>query len=79
MKKQDKDFILKYKKNIITAGKYDYTSVVPHYALSRLQEIYNEETNSNLNENLSCSRCVLNLLKLFYQKIYINIENERTK
>lgn len=72
MKKEDKAFIMKYKKNIITAGKHDYTSVVPHYALSRLQEIYNEETNSNLNENLSCSACVLRLLKLIYKKIYVN-------
>lgn len=70
MTKEEKRIIEKYEKNIITAGKYNYVSMMPRYVLEKLQEIYNAELGTNVKENFSCGTCVLNFLKKFYLKIY---------
>lgn len=73
MTKQDKSLILKYEKNIVTAGKADYTRMMPTYALEQLQEIYNREMKTDLRTNFTCGHCVLTFLKNFYKNIYVNL------
>ena len=50
-----------------TAYKYQYARAVPLTDMKKLVELYENQTNTKLNNNFNCSVCQLNTLKKMYE------------
>ena len=61
------ELVKKYYNNMETAFKYQYARAVPLTDMKKLVELYENQTNTKLNNNFNCSVCQLNTLKKMYE------------
>ena len=63
MKAYNKNKLKPYENNLRTALEQDYSRNLPTAALNMMEQIMFEEAGWTQKTNLSCSHCVLRLLK----------------
>lgn len=64
MKVQNRNKLRPYESNLRTAYYNDYSRNLPTSVLNMMEQIaYDEIPNWNIRTNMSCSHCVLRLLK----------------
>lgn len=63
MKQNNKKLFDKYKDNLTTAYRADYSRNLPNYVVEQLAAAYEDETGYHISVNTSCGHCVLDLLK----------------
>lgn len=69
MKEENKKYLEKFRDDLVTALFYDYSRQIPRQDLIEFERIEYEESGKVQNNNLTCSYCVLRLIKRL-AKIY---------
>ena len=75
MKASNKSKLKPYETNLRTALEQDYSRNLPTAALNMMEQIMFEEAGWTKKTNLSCSHCVLRLLKAL-AKLYFEKKSE---
>ena len=75
MKASNKNKLKPYETNLRTALEQDYSRNLPTAALNMMEQIMFEEAGWTKKTNLSCSHCVLRLLKAL-AKLYFDKKSE---
>lgn len=70
MKASNKKILDKYKSNLNTAYKANYSRNIPKVAVQEMERVYFDETGKSLTTNYSCGGCVLNTLKKIAKLYY---------
>ena len=76
MKVQNRNKLRPYEQNLYTALYQDYSRNLPTAALNMMEQVMFDEAGWTQKTNLSCSHCVLRLLKAVAKLYFQTPENK---
>lgn len=76
MKAKNKNFLEKYKNELITAYFHKYVRNLPMSVLMEIERLIEDETSKSLKTNFGCGACVLKLMQAAAKKYFTDYPDE---